>query len=82
MAEFSKLVKYIDWNHKYLRVPVFLRDPVQAPEHNWKDLVNVLFDEAENVLVIPEVERSFCNLPEQWHNAADKNTLWFLLGSR
>lgn len=64
-VELSKLMDHNDWNHKYLRVPVFLRDPVQAPKHNWKDLVNVLFDEAENVLIIPEVERSFCYLPEQ-----------------
>lgn len=64
-VELGKLMKHNDWNHKYLRVPVFLRDPVQAPKHNWKDLVNVLFDEAENVLIIPEVERSFCYLPER-----------------
>lgn len=50
---------------------MFLRDPVQAPKHNWKDLVDVLLDEAENVLIIPEVERSFCNLPEQCYSVAD-----------
>lgn len=60
-----KFSKHNDRNNKYLRVPVFLGDPVQAPKHNWKDLVNVLLDEAENVLIIPEVQRSFCNLPEQ-----------------
>lgn len=66
----SKLVKHTAWTKRYSRVPVFFRDPVQAPKHNGKDLVNVLLDEAENVLIIPEVQGSFCNLPEQWQDTA------------
>lgn len=37
-------------------------DSVQAAEHDGKDLVDVLLDEAENVLVVPEVQRSLCYL--------------------
>lgn len=50
---------------RHVRVPVFFRDPVEAPKHNRKDLVDVLLNEAENVLIIPEVQSSFCNLPQQ-----------------
>lgn len=53
--EFNKLIKDNAWNNKHLRVPVFFGDPVQAPKHDRKDLVNVLLDEAENILIIPEV---------------------------
>lgn len=66
-----KPVKHTAWTKRYSRVPVFFRDPVQAPKHNRKDLVNVLLDEAENVFIIPEVQSSFCNLPEQWQDTAD-----------
>lgn len=37
-------------------------DSVQATEHDREDLVDVLLDEAENVLVVPEVKRSLCYL--------------------
>jgi len=50
---------------RYLRVPVLFGDPVQATKHDGKDLVNVFLDEAENVLVIPEVQRSLRDLPRQ-----------------
>lgn len=41
---------------------MLFRDSVQATEHDGKDLVDVFLDEAENVLVIPEVQRSLCHL--------------------
>lgn len=50
---------------RYIRIPVFFGDSVQAAKHDGKDLVNVLFDEAEDVLVIPEVERPLCYLQTQ-----------------
>lgn len=37
-------------------------DSVQATEHNGKDPVDVLLDEAENVLIVPEVQGSLCDL--------------------
>lgn len=40
-------------------------DSVQATEHDGKDLVNVFLYEAENVLIIPEVQRSLCYLSGQ-----------------
>lgn len=49
----------------YLRVPVLFGDSVQAAEHDGKDLVNVFLDEAENVLVIPEVQCSLRDLQRQ-----------------
>lgn len=42
----------------YIRIPVLLGDSVQATKHDRKDLVNVLLYETEDVLVIPEVQRS------------------------
>lgn len=50
---------------RYIRIPVFFGDSVQAAKHDGKDLVDVLFDEAEDVLVIPEVERPLCYLQTQ-----------------
>lgn len=41
---------------------MLFRDSVQATEHNRKDLVDVLLDEAKNVLVVPEVQCSLGNL--------------------
>lgn len=41
---------------------MLLGDPVEAAEHDGQDLVDVLFDEAEDVLVIPEVQRPLCDL--------------------
>lgn len=49
------------------RVPVLLGDDVQAAEHDGQDLVDVLLYEAENVLVVPEVQRPLCYLPEKTH---------------
>lgn len=37
-------------------------DFVQAGEHDGENLVDVLFNEAENVFVIPEVQGSLCHL--------------------
>lgn len=42
---------------------MLLGDDVQAAEHDGQDLVNVLLYEAENVLVVPEVQRPLCYLP-------------------
>ena len=50
---------------EYLRIPVLFGDSVQATKHDGKDFVNVLLDEAENVLVIPEVQCSLCYLRGQ-----------------
>lgn len=47
---------------EYSRVPVLFGDSVQAAEHDGEDLVDVLLDQAENILVVPEVERSLCYL--------------------
>lgn len=47
---------------EYSRIPVLFGDSVQATEHNGKDLVDILLDEAENVLVVPEVQCSLCDL--------------------
>lgn len=52
---------------EYSRVPVLLGDDVQAAEHDGQDLVDVLLYEAENVLVVPEVQRPLCYLPEETH---------------
>lgn len=41
---------------------MLLGDSVQATEHDGEDLVDVLLDEAEDVLVVPEVQRSLCYL--------------------
>lgn len=49
------------------RVPVLLGDDIQAAEHDGQDLVDVLLYEAENVLVVPEVQRPLCYLPEKTH---------------
>lgn len=40
-------------------------DSVQTSKHDGKDLVDVLLDEAENVLVVPEVQSSFCHLGQE-----------------
>ena len=53
---------------EYIRVPVLLGDSVEATEHDGEDPVYVLFDEAEDVLVIPEVKRSLCYLTDGWRN--------------
>ena len=46
----------------HLRVPVLFRDPVQTAEHDGQDLVDVLLDQAQDVLVVPEVERPLGHL--------------------
>lgn len=55
-------VKLVRTASEYIRIPVLFGDSVQATEHDRKDFVDVLLDEAENVLVIPEVQRSLCYL--------------------
>lgn len=40
-------------------------DSVQTSKHDGKDLVDVLLDEAENVLVVPEIQSSFCHLGQE-----------------
>lgn len=52
---------------EHSRVPVLLGDDVQAAEHDGQDLVDVLLYEAENVLVVPEVQRPLCYLPDKTH---------------
>ena len=42
---------------------MLFRDPVQAAEHDGQDLVDVLLDQAEDVLVVPEVQRPLGHLP-------------------
>lgn len=37
-------------------------DSVQATKHNGKDLGDVFLDEAEDILVVPKVQCSLCNL--------------------
>ena len=44
------------------RVPVLFGDPVQAGKHDWQDDAGVLLDQAHDVLVVPVVQRSLCNL--------------------
>lgn len=46
---------------------MLLGDDVQAAEHDGQDLVDVLLYEAENVLVVPEVQRPLCYLPGRTH---------------
>ena len=53
----------------YVRVPVFFRDPVQAAEHDGQDLVDVLLDQAEDILVVPEVQRPLGHLPAEEREA-------------
>ena len=42
----------------YIRVPVFFGDSVQATKHDRQNLVDVLLNQAQDVLVVPEVEGS------------------------
>ena len=46
----------------HIRVPVLFGDAVQAAKHDGQDLVDVLLDQTQDVLVIPEVERPLCHL--------------------
>lgn len=57
-------------NRLHVLVPVLFGDFVQAAEHDGKDLIDVLFDEAEDVLVIPKVQRTFCYLRVQTGSTA------------
>lgn len=52
----------------HVRIPVLFGDSVQAAEHDGQNLVDVLLDEAEDVLVIPQVQSPLCYLPghKQW----------------
>ncbi len=43
-------------------VPVSFRVLVKRCEHNGQDSLNVVTDKVAEVLIVPEVERSFCNL--------------------
>lgn len=47
---------------EYVRVPVFFGDSVQATKHDRQNLVDVLLNEAQDILVVPEVEGSLCYL--------------------
>ncbi len=38
-------------------------DPVEAGEHDGQDDAGVLLDQTHDVLVVPVVESSLCNLP-------------------
>lgn len=40
----------------YSRVPVFFGDFVQTAKHDRQNLVNVLLNQTENILVVPEVQ--------------------------
>ena len=46
----------------YSRVPVLFGDPVEAGEHDGQDDAGVLLDQTHDVLVVPVVQSSFCNL--------------------
>ena len=48
---------------RYSRVPVLFGDPVEAGEHDGQDDAGVLLDQTHDVLVVPVVESSLCNLP-------------------
>lgn len=61
---------------EYSRVPVLLGDDVQAAEHDGQDLVDVLLYEAENVLVVPEVQRPLCYLPETHAHAHTRSQVF------
>lgn len=45
-----------------IRIPVLLRDSIQAAKHDGENLVDVLLDEAENVVIVPEVQSALCYL--------------------
>lgn len=62
--------KHLLW--KYVRIPVLFGDSVQATEHDREDLVDVLLNEAEDVLVVPEVQSSLCHLWGQTENSKNR----------
>lgn len=57
------------WHHS--RVPVLFGDPVQAGEHDGQDDAGVLLDQTHNVLVVPVVESSLCNLGRKYTHWAE-----------
>ena len=66
----------------HLRVPVLFRDPVQTAEHDGQDLVDVLLDQAQDVLVVPEVERPLGHLTAEERDVGTeqrRDTSWMLV---
>lgn len=47
---------------RHSRVPVLFGDPVEAGKHDGQDDAGVLLDQAHDVLVVPVVQSSLCNL--------------------
>ena len=41
-----------------------LRVLVERCEHNWEDDLNIIADQVTEVLVVPEIQGSFCNLKD------------------
>lgn len=43
-------------------IPVFLRDLVEGPKHSRQHSVTVVLNEAQDILVVPEIQSPLCNL--------------------
>lgn len=57
---------------------MLFRDFVQAAEHDGKDLIDVLLDEAEDVLIVPEVQRPLCYLSGHTEGTSEKQNNHFI----
>lgn len=50
---------------KHSLIPVFLRDLVEGPKHSRQHSVAVVLNEAQDILIVPEVQSPLCNLGQQ-----------------